>query len=205
MSLATSREDYGDLSLSLAGRHQADNAVLAVLAAERLQEAGIVTAPVSRQAILEGLARARWPGRLQVVGNEPLVVLDGAHNPDGCAALARWLRESLSGGQARRLCLVFGALQDKDVASMAAEIFPLARHLIVTRGRSDRFADPEALAARARGLTHGEVEVIAGLGDALGAARAWAGPGGAVCLCGSLYLVGDALELLGLDPYQGDG
>jgi dihydrofolate synthase/folylpolyglutamate synthase len=204
LSLATSREDYGDLTLSLEGRHQIDNAVLAVLAAERLHEAGIVQAPLGRQSIIDGLARTRWPGRLQVVGREPLVVLDGAHNPDGCVALARWLRESLTASQAGRLCLVFGALQDKDIGSMTKELFPLAGHLVVTRGRSDRFADPWGLAARARELSRGEVEVISGLGDALGAARAWAGPAGAVCLCGSLYLVGDAMEVLGLEPYAGN-
>lgn len=203
LALSTARHDYGDLTLSLAGGHQADNAVLAVLAAERLHEAGIVPAPVPADAIVDGLRRARWPGRLQIAGREPLLVLDGAHNPDGCAALARWLREDLPPGPAGRLCLVFGVLQDKDIDAMVGELFPLAARIVLTRGRSDRFADPASLLERARVLARGDVAVVPGLPAALAQARAWTGPEGAVCLCGSLYLVGDAMELLGIDPWAG--
>jgi dihydrofolate synthase/folylpolyglutamate synthase len=203
LSLGTTRADYGDLDLPLAGDHQAHNAVLAVLAAERLHEAGIVAEPLPARAIAEGLARTRWPGRLQVVGREPLLLLDGAHNPDGCAALARWLRQGLTPAQAGRLCLIFGVLQEKDAGPMAAELFPLAGLLVLTRGRSGRFADPAALAAEARGLAGGEVAVEDDPLDAITRGRRWAGPGGAVCVCGSLYLVGDVLERLGVDPYAG--
>ncbi|MGH9867231.1 MAG: bifunctional folylpolyglutamate synthase/dihydrofolate synthase [Candidatus Polarisedimenticolia bacterium] len=188
------------MSVGLAGAHQRRNALVAALAAEALHEAGVVTSPIPRAAIASGLASVRWPGRLQVVARDPLVVLDGAHNPDGCRALARWLREELEPSRRDRLCLVFGALEDKEIEPMARALFPLAGRIVLTRGRSPRFRDPESLRGFAR-ESGAEVAVLGEVSQALDDARAWAGARGAVCLCGSLYLVGDALAALGLDPY----
>ncbi len=183
----------------LAGRHQVENAALAVLAAEAFADAEGIDIPPP--AIVEGLARTHWPGRLQVVGGEPLVLLDGAHNPAGCEALARALRDMSGGGAFEDLCLVFGALADKDLAGMARHLFPVADRLILTRGRSERFRDPGEAAGLARGMGI-EASVVPELDAALAAARAGAAPRDAICLTGSLYLVGDALEAMGIDPYR---
>ena len=190
--------------LLLAGAHQRRNAALAARAARVMHEAGVIASPLSEEAIRQGLATARWPGRLQVVGNDPLVVLDGAHNADGCAALARWLREEMDPARQRRLCLVFGALEDKQVEEMARPLFPLAERIVLTRGASPRFREPQDLLAGAQALAPGRAVVVRDAARALAEARDWAGPRGAVCLCGSLYLVGEALEILGIDPYVRD-
>lgn len=197
--LSTRQTHYGDLMVPLAGRHQVENATLAVLAAEALDEAAGLAIPAP--AIVEGLARVHWPGRLQVAGDSPLLLLDGAHNPAGCEALARALKDLGETGRYRRLCLVFGVLQDKDLEPMAGQLFPLASRVILTRGRSGRFRDPGDVAAVAKAMGF-KAEVIHDLPSALAAARSTCAPDDAICLTGSLYLVGDALEAMGLDPYR---
>src|SRR5207247_3796598 len=87
--LTTRRAGYGDIVLPLAGRHQVENATLAVLSAEALADALAIEIPTS--AVIEGLGRSHWPGRLQIASQRPLLLLDGAHNPAGCEALARAL------------------------------------------------------------------------------------------------------------------
>ena len=190
--LRTDRADYGDLMLPLAGRHQIENATLAVLAAEEVGDRLFEVAP---PAIIEGLASTQWPGRLQVVGSDPLFLLDGAHNPGGCEALARALRDLRDSGSWKELCLIFGVLQDKELEPMARHLFPLASRLILTRGRSGRFRDPAEVAAAIQELGP-RPEIIAELPTAIAAARSGTGPGWAICLTGSLYLVGDALDAL---------
>lgn len=196
--LSTPGGEYLGLKVPLAGRHQIDNAVLAVLAAEVMRDAIDPEAGL-QAAVRDGLARTVWPGRLQAVGRDPLFLLDGAHNPAGCRALAAELRQLIARAPGRRVVLVFGVLEDKDVASMMAGLFPVAARVILTRGASERFCDPERMAEMARGQGFGS-EVEPTLSGAIGAARAWAKPGDAICLCGSLYLVGDAMAALGLAP-----
>jgi dihydrofolate synthase/folylpolyglutamate synthase len=191
----------GDLPpLRMAGDHQRRNAALAAEAATRLSEAGVPAAPIEPSCLRRGLAAAWWPGRLQIVSHEPLVVLDGAHNADGCDALARWM-EGMGAARRARLCLVFGVLDDKQADAMMRSIVPLAARIVLTRGASPRFRDPEALKAAASRLAPDRVTVVSGTRRALDDARAWAGSAGAVVVCGSLYLVGEAFEALGMDPY----
>ena len=200
-SLETQRAAYGEIVLPLAGRHQVENATLAVLAVEALADADL-TPPleVSSEAVVEGLSRTQWPGRLQMVGYQPLMILDGAHNPAGAHVLARALRDMAESGAWSDLWLIFGALIDKEVEPMARELFPLADRLILTRGRSDRFREPRELARLAESIGCAAT-VTQSCDDAIRAAREGAAPGDAICLCGSLYLVGDALEALKIEPY----
>lgn len=192
--LKTDKADYGELMLPLPGRHQIENATLAVLAA---QEVGDRLFEVGTKAIIEGLASTQWLGRLQIVGAEPLFILDGAHNPGGCEALARALKDMRDTGSWKDLTLIFGVLQDKELEPMAGYLFPLATRLILTRGRSERFREPVEVAARTRELGP-QPELMPELSSAIAAARTGAAADGAICLTGSLYLVGDALEMLGL-------
>ncbi len=199
-TLVTSRDRYEGLRLPLAGRLQRVNAAIAVLAAEALDGVGTLPAPITREAIVAGIAAARWPGRLQVVGRDPLFLLDGAHNPAGCAALARSIDDLHARGEFDRLCVVFGALKEKDALSMARAIFPRAARVILTRGRSERFREPQDLARETEGTGPGAM-VVEDLSAAIEEARRWCGRSDAILLTGSLYLVGDALELLGIDPF----
>ena len=201
LRLSTARADYGEVELPLAGPHQVDNAAAAVLAAEALLAPEEGGSGLSPDAAARGLSSARWPGRFQAIRQDPLFVLDGAHNPAGAEALASALQAASAAGSSRApLCLVAGILQEKDLQGIAAALFPLAAKVVATRGRSERFRDPEEIAVAARRLGV-EASVERDLAGALSSAEAWRAAGGAVCLCGSLYLVGDAMEALGIDPF----
>ncbi|MGH7376030.1 MAG: bifunctional folylpolyglutamate synthase/dihydrofolate synthase [Candidatus Methylomirabilales bacterium] len=181
--------DRRTLQIGLLGRHQLENAATAVAAAERLREGGLA---LPETAVREGLAGARWPGRLQVVGERPCLLVDGAHNPAACRAVRDFLEEEALG---RRL-LVFGALKDKDWGQMLEILLPAFAAAILCRPPSDRAADPEMLLGTARGLCH-HVEVVPEVPDALAAARALARPEDTILVTGSLFTAGAALAALG--------
>jgi dihydrofolate synthase/folylpolyglutamate synthase len=171
-----------DLALALLGTFQPANALLAVAAARELG--------VPEGAVREGLERVRWPGRFQVIGGGPWLVLDGAHNPGGARALADSLRQHFG---EEPVALVFGTSSDKDARGMIEALAPLAGRIILVASSSPRAAAPESL----RGLVPSRVprvDVAASAGAAL--ARAAESPGRVVCLTGSLFLVADALRHL---------
>jgi dihydrofolate synthase/folylpolyglutamate synthase len=169
----------GDLALQ--GHHQRTNAALACALLEASAGRGL---RVEARHAEEGLQSARWPGRLERLGN---VWVDGAHNPHAAAALARSLPALLAG---RPLHLVFAALQDKDAAAMLRELAPLAASVHYCAPASPRAVQPAQLARLLRGATHPSPAA------ALEAARREAGAGGVVLCCGSLYLAGEVRALL---------
>ena len=161
-----------NLRVPLLGSHQAANAALAVAAAHALGQGP------------DGLAEVRWPGRLELVADNPPVLLDGGHNP---AALARLAEDVPRLAEGRPVTVVFGMMADKDIAAGLAELRRLRpAGVVFTAAQSPRAARPQDL-ARAWGA--GEVVVPA----AAAADRAveLAGPGGLVLVCGSLYVVGE--------------
>jgi dihydrofolate synthase/folylpolyglutamate synthase len=172
-----------DLHLPLLGVFQPSNALLAVAAARALG--------VDDAAMRAGLARARWPGRFELLrARDRRVVLDGAHNPAGARALAASLAEWFAG---EPLTLVFGALRDKDAAGMLAALAPRARRLILTASSSARAAAPDAL-RRLVPSGVARVETAASAAEALALAE---GPPRTpiLCVAGSLSLIGDVLRL----------
>jgi dihydrofolate synthase/folylpolyglutamate synthase len=173
--------------VALAGPHQRGNAALAAAALRLLDAAGVV---VGEEAIAGGIAGARWPGRLEEVGG---VLLDGAHNPDGAAALATALAVLHPG---RPVELVFGVLADKDHRGILAALGPAVRRLHLVRPDSPRARDPAGYRDVARDAC-GAVEVHRGCSEAIARARVCARDGAIVCVAGSLYLVGEARRLLG--------
>lgn len=180
--------DLPGLRLGLLGRHQAENAACALAAVELLRERGL---EVPEGAVRAGLAYARWPARLEVLAPRPLVVLDGAHNPEGAAALRRALGELWP---RRPFVLVAGVLADKDAGGIVAELAAAAVRAVATRPPSPRALPPEALARRleAAGCP---AEVQPDPAAAVARALALAGPEGAVCVAGSLYLAGEVRRL----------
>jgi dihydrofolate synthase/folylpolyglutamate synthase len=171
--------------LGLRGAHQWINAVVAYRVARQLG--------IDEGALEHGLKTVSWPGRLEWVHTpEGLVILDGAHNPDGAMALVRYLASP-----ARPLALVFGALADKSWTTMLDLLAPLTTRRVYVRPQGRAAAEPTELAARHEG------QVAESVSDALDRARAAVGRDGIVVVCGSLYLVGEARSyLLGLprDP-----
>ena len=175
------------LSTPLPGEHQAENAALAVVAAEALSRD---FPSISADAIRDGVSRVRWPGRLERIRSGGRDVwLDGCHNPHGASALARFLEPR--GGA---FDLLFGVMADKDAVGIAREIFPLARRVVVTAPAVARAA-PAAELARRLSFLHGDVRAAADVERAL--STILAGNPAEVVVAGSLYLVGEVRALLG--------
>jgi dihydrofolate synthase / folylpolyglutamate synthase len=188
--LAGPARRYEAVQLPLAGRHQIENAVTAIAACEALERQGF---RLSETEIRRGLTQMRWPGRLQIVGERPRILLDGAHNPAGAEALAAFLaehRESL-----HRLLLIFGVLRDKDWEAMLALLGPLADQTILTHPPSDRGADPRDLLTADRHCR--KLAIATEPKEGLALARAAAGPEDTILVTGSLYTVAAALRALG--------
>jgi dihydrofolate synthase / folylpolyglutamate synthase len=174
------------LSTPLPGAHQAWNAALAVRAAELLAEGEPRWKGLPAPG--EGLARVRWPGRLERVrAGGRVVLLDGCHNPEGAEALVRFLHES---GLAGRCHLVFGAMADKDIESIAARLFPAAATVQLSPAASPRSASAGELARRVAAIAP---DAVPEPGVAAALERALALPGSdPIIVAGSLYLVGEA-------------
>ncbi|HWQ12360.1 MAG TPA: folylpolyglutamate synthase/dihydrofolate synthase family protein, partial [Roseiflexaceae bacterium] len=191
------RTEYrGPLETGLPGAYQRDNARLSAGAALLLRRAGL---PIDDAAIAAGLAGARWPGRMEIVGHAPTFVLDGAHNGDSARRLVESLGELFPG---RRLVLVFGTSRDKDLPRMLAELVPAADALVLTHSLHPRsLTDLAWLREQAAPLLRPGAPVAAydDVPEALEAARALAGPRDVVCVTGSLFIVAAVREALGLE------
>lgn len=184
---------YGRLHVPLVGLYQAKNTALAVTVAEVLRNQGW---KISTQALEEGLAAVRWPGRLEVVRRaDPVILRDGAHNAHGMAATVESLRALFPG---QKLILLMGVMADKDVEEMLALLTPIAEAVVTVRPESPRAMPAEELADRVRRYQIPAC-ACASVEEGLRIAAMAAGPGGAVCALGSLYLAGEvrrAAELL---------
>ncbi len=183
--------DLRPVQLPLIGRHQLENAALALTAIEALQAAGRVAVP--DQAIAKGFSACRWPGRCQLLSNDPVILLDVAHNPDGARALSQTIRE-LCGKQP--VGLVVGFLGDKDIAGCVNELAAVAKRFWVVPIQHPRAAPVDevsrVVAAARRPVDAGSLQAM------IDEARAWAvEEGGIICIAGSLYLAGEVLDELG--------
>lgn len=185
--------EYADLQLPLFGRHQAENAAVAIAAVEAFIGGGSVRLAYS--VVEHGLAAATSPGRLQVVGAEPTIIVDAAHNPHGAAALVDALDEYFDFDE---VAYVFGVLADKDVAGIVDALARRAGPFVVTAPGSDRAVPAEQLGTFiADRIGADRVSVAPHLDDALDEARAWAAeaPKRAVVVAGSIALVGEAMAI----------
>ena len=179
-------------NVSLAGEHQKWNAALAVATVDVLQR----QIPAADEAIRAGLAGVNWPGRLQLIqrANGQKILLDGAHNLAGVEVLRAALEKFFP---AKKRTLIMGILQDKDWRLICRQMAPLAGKIIAVPVASERTASPTDLAAECR-ATHPAAEVMTGGSLKEGLQRS--ADNDFIVITGSLYLVGEALELLGLSP-----
>jgi dihydrofolate synthase/folylpolyglutamate synthase len=185
-----------NLTCPLLGRHQLTNAATALAAAE-LARAGGLSIPV--EAIRHGVARVRWEGRLEVIRSRPRMVVDGAHNAAGAAALAEFLAAERAAGRIRRLIVVFGILADKDLPAIIARVGALADEVVLTEPSYHRAAPIDTLRDAASSLS-ASIRVAPTVADALADVESRLGPDDWCVVTGSLYTVGEVKAI-----YQGAG
>jgi dihydrofolate synthase/folylpolyglutamate synthase len=174
---------YRGLRVGLPGSHQVDNAACAVAAVDTLRDSG---APIDDAAVARGLAEARWPGRIETIDAGPPVILDVAHNPDGCATLAAYLATR----PRKKRALVFGAMRDKDLDGMLRPLEGIFAHRVWTRPNMERAEEPARLAQ----ISYGEV--IRNVARAVRRAQSLVGEDGEVVVAGSLFVVAEARAML---------
>lgn len=182
---------YEDVFLPLYGDHQAQNAAVAVAAVETFLGRG--TQPLKADLVEEGFATATSPGRLQLIGIEPTILVDAAHNPAGAETLAEALRSYFDFDE---LTFVVGILGDKDARGVIRALAPVATQFYVTQPNSERARDAEDFGDLVRDEVGDEATIVySDAVDALEAAREWAAeePRRAVVVAGSIVLVGQAM------------
>lgn len=170
----------------LRGEFQVGNIATAVAVCDALRATGI---PIDASAVERGCATVRWPGRMDWIEGSPPLLIDGAHNPAGMAAMVASAPALVAG---RRCVAIFAAMRNKDVVSMAAGLHELTSEIVVTAPAVERAMAPEELS----GLFDPPAAIEPDVARALGHARRLAGSDGVVVVCGSLYLAGEVLDLL---------
>ncbi|MFW6333300.1 MAG: bifunctional folylpolyglutamate synthase/dihydrofolate synthase [Thermodesulfobacteriota bacterium] len=197
-------QTWSNLRTGLAGDYQIDNAALVLAACEVLNRADI---DISPESIRNGLLQNRWPGRLEIVSENPLVILDGAHNLAAAENLAGFLKKEMSD---RSVTLVVGILDDKPYQEMLAHLLPNCRKVILTRPKIDRSLPTETLLKAVREIRRTDrieippdsiqqytIQLIPSVAEAVRIAISSAAPDEVICIAGSLYVVGEAKEYLG--------
>ncbi len=175
-----------DVSLGLSGRHQIDNAALALAACEILSQNGKVE--LSNDVIRSGLLHTKWPGRLEVASEKPYVILDGAHNLMAARKLAQFLRDNFEGKQ---FTLVVGVLDDKTFESILKDLIAPCHKVVVTQPVIDR-AIPAADLAHVAKKFIDRVEIIPDVAKAVEKTLGNSSDDDVICVAGSLYVVGEA-------------
>jgi dihydrofolate synthase/folylpolyglutamate synthase len=186
MSYTGLRRNLKKIHVGLQGDHQLGNAAIALCAAELLSQSGSTNLPQNR--VRDGLAAARWPGRLETAAENPSVLLDAAHNPHGARSLATFLQTQFAG---RRIILVFGVMKDKNWREMLDLLSPLAHEIILTKPAIERAASPELLALSVPGAT-----IADDIKSALSIAKKRAGKEDLIVVTGSLYTIGEVKTAL---------
>jgi len=179
--------DYKNLHTPLLGRHQADNAATAITAIEALKIRGV---KISEEAIRAGLEKVKWTGRLEIIQNNPILILDGAHNPSGVKVLRETLKEIFS---YHRLILVLAIFADKDYKKMIQIIAPKADLIITTKAKSPRATPPQVIAKEAaQYIEQNKIIVTENIPQAINCALSNSQDDDLICITGSLYTVGEA-------------
>jgi len=174
--------------IPLLGRHQLANAVTAWAAIDGMEERVGLSVPLSARR--EGLRTTRWPGRLEILGRNPFVIVDSAHNGDSANKLQTSLRDFFPG---RRVILVFGASSDHPFNDSLAELLPISCKVIITRSRHQRAAAPEILARTVSELGY-SASSTDNVPEAIEAALEHAHSKDLICISGSIFTVADARE-----------
>ncbi|MBA3009955.1 MAG: bifunctional folylpolyglutamate synthase/dihydrofolate synthase [Proteobacteria bacterium] len=190
---------YKALVKPLPGDHQKENLSLALAAIELVFDKFKGTDlryNLSEPLVKEGLSAAKWPGRLEVVMEKPLVILDGAHNLKAAQILGKYLSDTLVG---RHLTLVVGILDDKPYEKMLKHLVPCADRIIITKAKIDRSLETSVLEAAVKKITRKKIEIIEDVQSAVTHAISTCSDNDAICIAGSLYVAGEAKQKFNVD------
>jgi dihydrofolate synthase/folylpolyglutamate synthase len=183
--------EYRDIKLPLSGEHQLVNASVAIKATEIISD----RYPQIAFNIKRGLENTKCPGRLEILKEEPPVLIDGAHNVSAAYVLARYLKKIL-GSKYGRLILVIGIMNDKEIDAILEQLLPLSSEIIFTSPSYGRAASPDLLAARASRSGYYSRKAL-GVSDAINLAEELYMPGDLILVTGSFYTIGEAKEAIG--------
>ncbi len=183
-----------ELSIPLLGDYQLDNAATAIAALEVLAGKGF---NISKDGIISGLAQVGWPGRFQILSHHPLLIIDGAHNPDSARRLKQSLEQYFDFDRA---ILVIGVSSDKDIAGIVSELASLFNKVIITRSRHPRAMALPQLKAEFR-RHEIEAQAVEAVSEALSLALALAEARDLICITGSLFVAAEAIEQADIRGY----
>ena len=189
VSMELYEKSYSDVEISMVGRHQAENLKTALATVEILRKSGAVK--LDREALYEGLKRARQPGRFEVISEDPLVIIDGAHNEAGAQALQETMAQHFAG---KKILLVAGILADKEIDSIVKFLTKITDHIIVTEPDNPRKLAAEKLAGHVADFGVA-AEVVSDVEAAVHRAKELADDYDVILFAGSLYLIGDVRRL----------
>jgi dihydrofolate synthase/folylpolyglutamate synthase len=191
--------NYINLHTPLLGRHQAENAATAITAVEALKIKGIC---ISEKEIRDGLEKVKWPGRLEIIQKKPMLVLDGAHNPNGIEIVKQALEEIFC---YHRLILVLGIFADKDYKKMIKIIAPLADLIIATKAKNPRATPPQIIAKEAaQYIDRNKIMVTKNIPQAINYAISNSHKDDLICITGSLYTIGEAKRYFKIKNKEND-
>lgn len=189
VSMELYEKSYSDVEISMVGRHQAENLKTALATLEILRKSGAVK--LDREALYEGLKRARQPGRFEVISEDPLVIIDGAHNEAGAQALQETMAQHFAG---KKILLVAGILADKEIDSIVKFLTKITDHIIVTEPDNPRKLAAEKLAEHVAEFGVA-AEAVPDVEAAVHSAKELADDYDVILFAGSLYLIGDVRRL----------
>lgn len=189
VSMELYEKSYSDVEISMVGRHQAENLKTALATLEILRKSGAVK--LDREALYEGLKRARQPGRFEVISEDPLVIIDGAHNEAGAQALQETMAQHFAG---KKILLVAGILADKEIDSIVKFLTKITDHIIVTEPDNPRKLAAEKLAEHVADFGVA-AEAVSDVEAAVHRAKELAEGYDVILFAGSLYLIGDVRRL----------
>lgn len=189
VSMELYEKSYSDVEISMVGRHQTENLKTALATLEILRKSGAVK--LDREALYEGLKRARQPGRFEVISEDPLVIIDGAHNEAGAQALQETMAQHFAG---KKILLVAGILADKEIDSIVKFLTKITDHIIVTEPDNPRKLAAEKLAEHVADFGVA-AEAVSDVEAAVHRAEELADGYDVILFAGSLYLIGDVRRL----------
>ncbi len=189
--IKTWRKHYKNIFLPLIGRHQVENCAAAIGSLEILSETGVIK--VDKEMVINALAKIRCPARIEVISENPLIVLDTAHTVASMKTLKESIQENFS---YNTIVVVIGLSEDKDIESVLKEIACIADDIILTRTGNPREAEPEQMAVVVKQFFHNNLMVIEDIDEALKEANRIAKKDDLVCITGSFFLAGKVKEIL---------